>query len=114
MEYYKIDPVNAGRAGIEWHFDLTKVPQTLRLDLAPDLEGEPVPVAIKFAGDTAAFGFTSESYASPDFRSPDLTLADEEYVLTVDVAAGGIRQSRRFRLTNAGETETDLRLEPFD
>ena len=55
MEYYKIDPVNAGRAGIEWHFDLTKVPQTLRLDLAPDLEGEPVPVAIKFAGDTAAF-----------------------------------------------------------
>ena len=114
MEYYNLDPARAGRPGIEWPFDLTKVPQTLRTDLAPDLDGEPVPVAIKYAGDTAAFGFTSESYAYEDFRKPDLRLADEEYLVTVDVAAGGIGGSRRFRLRNAGGHETDLRLEPLE
>ena len=69
-------------------------------------------VAIKRKGDNSAFGFTSESYAFPDFCSPELRLPDEEYLVTVEAFAGGIRKASQFRLRNTGSAETGLRLEP--
>ena len=110
MEYYNLDPVRAGEPSIGMPFDPTKVPGTLRLDLSADADGEPVPVAIKFKGEVAAFGFTSESYAYADFRKPDLVLPDEEYLVTIRARAGGIEVTETFRLHNAGQLETDLRL----
>jgi hypothetical protein len=114
MEDYKLDPIRAGMPSIGMPFDPTKVPQTLRFDLSADAEGEPIPIAIKFNGDAAAYGFTSESYAYSDFRKPELVLPDEEYTVTVDARAGGIKQRRKFCLHNAGQLEADLRLEPLD
>lgn len=110
IEYAKVHP-QAGVPDIQWYFDHTKMPDSLRNDLSADVDGEAVAVAIKCKGRDSAFGFTSASYAFPDFCSPHLELPDEEYLVTVEAFAGGIRKSCRLRLRNAGSTETGLRLE---
>jgi hypothetical protein len=101
IAYANVHP-QAGVPDIQWYFDHTKLPETLRTDLSADFDGEVVAVAIKRKGDNSAFGFTGESYAFPDFCSPELALPDEEYLVTVEAFAGGIRKSSRFRLRNTG------------
>jgi hypothetical protein len=110
IAYAKVHP-QAGIPDIQWYFDHTKLPETLRTDLSADFDGEVVAVAIKRKGDNSSFGFTSESYAFPDFCSPELELPDEEYLVTVEAFAGGIRKASQFRLRNTGSAETGLRLE---
>lgn len=113
IEYAPIDP-NAGVPDVQWHFDPTKLPQSARLDISADSEGEPVPIAIKYRGERQAFGFTGESYAYDGWRNANLALPDEMYVVTVRASAGGIGAEAIFRLDNSGEEETDFRLESAD
>lgn len=113
IEYAPIDP-SAGMPDVQWHFDPTKLPQSARLDISADSEGEPVPIAIKYRGERQAFGFTGESYAYDGWRNPDLALPDERYAVTVRASAGGITAEAVFRLDNSGEAETDFHLESAD
>jgi hypothetical protein len=91
-------------------FDITKLPQSERLDLSADAEGESVAVAIKHDGDHEAFGFTAQSYApfAPDFRSPGLELPREEYEVHVEARAGEIVATATFHLENEGDHHTGL------
>jgi hypothetical protein len=111
IDYAMIDPA-AGIPDVQWQFDPTKVPQSARLDISADSEGEPVPIAIKYQGEQQAFGFTGESYAYEGWRNPDLALPDERYLVTVRATTGGIEGDAVFRLHNAAGAETGLRLEP--
>jgi hypothetical protein len=113
IEYLPIDP-SAGVPDVQWHFDPTKLPQSARLDISADSEGEPVPIALKYRGEEQAFGFTGESYAYDGWRNPNLALPDERYTVTVRASAGGITAKADFRLDNSGDAETHFRLQSIE
>jgi hypothetical protein len=95
--------------------DLTKVPQSLRFDLAADPVGETLAVAIKYAGDESCFAFGAWSYFGGGprlFAHPQFELTGEEYRLTVHVAAGGATATRTLRLRNYGQDVQDFRVVP--
>jgi hypothetical protein len=94
------------------HPDITKVPQSLSLDVAPD-SVETIAVAIKYEGEEAAYAFDAWSYfhGGPRlFADPRLELAGEEYRVSVRAAAGGISVERTLRLRNYGDSLDDFRV----
>jgi hypothetical protein len=108
-EPFTVVPLPTGR--VDYAFDPTKIPQSLRFDLPPDSEGEVVAIAIKLDDDPNAFGFTSASYEPPHSpRIPQLQLPDEEYDVFVTARAGGISGSAEFVLTNRGKGINGLTL----
>jgi hypothetical protein len=93
-------------------FDLSKIPQTLTLDVSPSADGEPVAIAIKHNGDAVAYAFDPWLYAGGNLRNEEYALPHEQYEVTVTARAGGIgSEPRRFLLHNDGTEYRDLRLE---
>ncbi len=81
-------------------YDLTLVPATLTLDLAPG-KWEEVAVAILHdGGDAYAFGAESYGYGPPPFSNPAWKLDRAEYDVTVTVQSSGVSATRTFKLDN--------------
>jgi hypothetical protein len=90
--------------------DMTKVPQSLSLDVAPNTI-ETVAVGLKYDGDEAMYVFHAWSYfhGGPHlFRHPSLALSGDEYRIQVRASAGGITEERTLRVRNYGTGLTDF------
>jgi hypothetical protein len=107
-------PSTGGTAAI---FDITKLPQSYRLDLSPGEAGEAVTVAVKHEGHESAFAFNADSYqaegTAPRHCVAKFELPGDEYRLTVRVEAGGLHASADFRMRNYGGHVADFRIEPW-
>jgi hypothetical protein len=94
------------------HPDLTKVPQSLSLDVAPD-SVETIGLAIKYQGEESAHAFGAWSYfhGGPRlFADPRLELEGDEYRVSVRATAGGISEERTLRLRNYGSDLDNFRV----
>jgi hypothetical protein len=91
--------------------DVTKVPQSLSLDVAPD-SVETIAVAVKYAGEESMYSFGAWSYfhGGKEFADPGMELSKDEYRITVRAKAGGISEQRTFRLRNYGTGIDDFRV----
>jgi hypothetical protein len=80
-------------------FDLALVPDTRRMDVAPNEHGEEIAVAI-LRDDGKAYAWGAESYAYPGWENPEWSLPRGEYEVLVRVEAAGIGVTQRFKLDN--------------
>jgi hypothetical protein len=92
------------------HFEVTKMPQSYVLNVSPGDVGEGVGVALKYDGDHDAYAFSAQSYLVPGMGHPTYLLSDEDYDVLVEARAGEIVARRSFRLENAGDRHTGLKL----
>jgi hypothetical protein len=95
--------------------DITKLPQSLRFDVAPDRVGEALAIGIKYAGEESAFAFGAWSYFGGGPRlygHPAFELAGDEYLVTIRATAGGASATRTVRLRNYGRDVHDFRVVP--
>lgn len=91
--------------------DPSRLTSDSRVDVYPG-EMTPLDIAVKFDGETEAYGWSNLSYVSaPPWRHPDWKLPPGRFLVAVIVFSSGQKCEGLFRLLNEGGPK-DFRLEP--
>jgi hypothetical protein len=101
--------IRPSMATIEIH-DIARLTADSRIHI-PAGEAEGLDVAVRFHGETNAFGWTNESYQH-NGRHPGFTLPTGRYLVDILVQSEGVKKQERFRLEN-DHTINEFRLAPL-